>query len=467
MSIWRLVLREIRHRRLNFLLALASVAVAVAGVVAAEVLLASDRQATAEILRQRQREVEQSVQTRQQEVERAGADLQDAMRRTMRELGFNVLIVPQDQDLSELHLNGTLSKTMPEEYVKKLAATSIVTVNHLLPSVTRRIRWPERELDIILYGTRGEVPIMHASEKKPLLEAVPPGTMVVGYQIHQKLGLKSGDTVTLLGENFTVTTLHPERGSTDDVTVWIDLAQAQKLLGMENLIHAILALECECAGDRISQIRAEIQQILPGTQVVERYSQALTRAEARGRAKQAAEQALQQAQAAGAAALQQEADNRAALEQRHRDLAAMLVPLVILSAAVWVGLLAFGNVRQRTVEIGILRAIGLRARQIQAVFLSKAVLIGLLGAIVGCGAGLLAGGLLADAAAGDSVLAASVSSADADTTTASVPRIILTDSLLAVLLSALVLAPVLSVIASWLPAMLAASRDPALVLQAE
>jgi phage terminase small subunit len=40
-------------------------------------------------------------------------------------------------------------------------------------------------------------------------------------------------------------------------------------------------------------IRAEISGFLPGTQVIERYSQALTRAESRAKAKETAEQALE------------------------------------------------------------------------------------------------------------------------------------------------------------------------------
>jgi putative ABC transport system permease protein len=303
MSIWRMILREVQYRRLNFVLSLVAVAMAVASIVAADIVVRRDQAVTEMILTEKQQAVAAGVARRQNEVEQAGAALQDVMRRTMRELGFNILILPSDQDLSELHLNGTLSRTMPEEYVNRLAKSGIVTVNHLLPSVTRRIRWEEQQMDIILQGTRGEVPLMHSSDKKPLLNAVSPGQIVVGYGIHSRLKLKVDDRVTLMGQEFTVSTLHPERGSSDDVTVWIDLGQAQQLLGMQNLIHAILALECECAGDRISQIRAEISQILPGTQVIERYSQALTRAEARGKAKLAAEESLQKEKEAGAAPL--------------------------------------------------------------------------------------------------------------------------------------------------------------------
>lgn len=451
MSLWRLVTREIRHRRLNFALSLLSVAVAVACVIGAETLLRLDRVATGRILSQKQQEVEAAVAARQADVEQAGEALQDAVRKSMLKLGFNVLILPAEQELSELHLNGTLSRTMPEEYVERLANTDIVTVNHLLPSVTKRIRWEERDLDVILHGTRGEVPIMHRGLKKPLLEAVAPGMMVVGYEIHQKLGLNVGDEVTLLGREFTVSTLHPERGSTDDVTIWIDLKQAQELLGLQNLIHAILALECDCAGDRIAAIRAEIGGILPGTQVIERFSQALTRAEARNQAKETAEEALAREQAAGAEALRLEMEGRAQLERKHAEFAGVLVPLAILAAAVWVGLLAFGNARQRSSEIGILRAIGLRSQQILAAFLAKAALVGLVGGILGCLIGLAFGKLSGGAAA----KAVSWSELTAQ------------QGFGIVVVLSLVLAPTLSVVASWIPAMLISRQDPAIVLQGE
>lgn len=451
MKIWHLVIREISHRRLNFLLALVSVAVAVGCVVGAETLLQVDRLETERILSERRQEVERAVAARQAEVEQAGAELQDAMRKSMKELGFNVLILPAEQDLAELHLDGTLSQTMPEQYAEKLANSNIVTVNHLLPSVTKRIRWEERGIDIVLYGTRGEVPLMHRSQKQPILQAVTPGQMVVGYEIHQRLGLKVGDAVRLNGRQFTVSKLHPQRGSTDDVTVWIDLAQAQELLGMQNLIHAILALECECAGDRITQVRSEIGGILPGTKVIERYSQALTRAEARGKAKESAEAALAREMQAGAEALQREVAARRQIEQQHTRLAAVLVPLAVLGAAVWVGLLAWGNARQRSAEIGILRAIGLRSRQIVAAFLTKAALIGIcggvLGSVGGIALGISSGQTMAPSELWRELLAG-------------------TAGPLAAALS-LVLAPLLTAVASWLPALLVSRQDPAVVLQGE
>ena len=75
----------------------------------------------------------------------------------------------------------------------------------------------------------------------------------------------------------------------------------------------------------------------------------------------------------------------------------MLVPVVMVGSGVWIGLLALANVRDRRGEIGILRALGLRSRQILLIFLGKAVAIGLAGACLGYAAGRVIGVLWRDA----------------------------------------------------------------------
>ena len=403
MKIWGMIWREIAFRKFNFVLALLSVSAAVACLIGTLTLLRTDKA----------------------EVAKAGAGLEDAIRKITKGLGFNVIILPEDQDLNEMHLEGSLNKQMPEEYAHRLAESKIVTINHLLPTIMKKLTWPETGLPIVLYGTRGEIPIQHRDPKKPLLDTVPKGTMIIGHHVSQKLGLKEGDETTLLGHKFSLGKVHGERGNIDDATVWINLTEAQELLGMQNLIHAIQALECHCAGDRISQIRVEIAGILPGTQVLERGPPALARAEARDQARQSAEDA----------------------SKRREAFAAVLAPLIWVGAAVWIGFLMLGNVRERRAEIGILRAIGFRSSQILLLFLGKAFLFGILGTLLGFVVGALAGASLGERTAGWESLKN--------------PEVPIHFVL------ALGLAVALSVFASWIPALSAARQDPALVLQEE
>ena len=137
MNIWRLVLREIRHRMLNSLFALLSVAVAVGCLIGALTLLKADDIRTTEILA----ETTQILESRKKDVEKAGVELNDAMRKITKGLGFNILILHKSQDRNELHVEGVASKTMPEEHVNTLANSKIMTVNHLLPMISKKVQW--------------------------------------------------------------------------------------------------------------------------------------------------------------------------------------------------------------------------------------------------------------------------------------------------------------------------------------
>ena len=423
MTLWRIVLKEILHRKGNFLLSLLAVAIAVGCLVGALTLLRSHRAKTADLIAQRQTELEEQ-----------GRKLEDDMRKITKRMGFNIFIFPKDQNLHDVYASGYVEKTMPEEYVNRLATAEVIkSITHLLPTLTRKAEWPEAKRTVIVMGTRGQVAQKGADDKKPIQEPVAPGTMTLGYELHHQLGHKVGDKVIFMGKPFTVSKCHPAKGTSDDITLQIHLKEAQELLGLPGRINAILALECNCATlERLAEVRAEVERVLPGTQVIERHSEALARAETRNEAGRAAQLALESEKA-----------YRVKQEQELEGFAALLVPLVLLGAAAAVGALAYYNVRARTVEIGTLRAIGWRTGQILRLFLSKALLLGLLGAALGYGAGYVFSVYRADGALTGRHFDAQV------------------------LALGLVLAPVLALTASWVPALLAARQDPAVVLREE
>lgn len=422
MTLVHLVVREIRHRRINFLLSVLGAAVAVAAVLM-----------TLSALRSHDRQTESLIGEMEQATAREMAKLEDEIRQSMKGLGFNLFIFPKDQDLSEVYSEGFASKTMPEDFVMKLANSDIVTVNHLLPSLTQKLEWPERKRTVILVGVRGEIPIMERPQKSPLLDPVHPGKVILGHELHHSLGLKVGDKVTFLGREFEVEKTHAPRGSRDDITLWMPLPEAQALLGKPGLINAIQALECNCATvDRLGEIRAELHQILPDTQIIETESTALARAESRNAAAAAAKQQIEAKKA-----------ERASLQAERARLAGWLLPLGAGVSMIWIGLLAFLNVRERLAEIGILRAVGVRGGTILGAFLSRAVLAGLAGGLIGAAAAAF--GLVPGLPA------------------ASAPPLLGPGELAVAILAA----PLLAAVAAWLPSLAAAQRDPAEVLRGD
>ena len=420
MKIGRLVYQEIKRRKLNFSLALLSIVIAVAMVTGAMTFLRIYDQETVTIIAEKEKETKDRM-----------ALLRDDYRKITKDLGFNLLILPLEQDLNDLYSDDFTSKYMPYDYVDKLAASKSMLIRHLLPSLQQKIEWPEQRRTVIVIGVKGEVPFLHKDPKEPIMVAVPAGSVVMGYELHNSLGLKTGNNIKLKGQNFTVAKCNAQRGNKDDITLWIDLKEAQALLHKPDMINAILALKCHCSGNDLAAVREEVHSILPGTQVIEKGTEVLVRAEARDRAEKEAKEAIEA-----------EKIHRTQIRNEQEKLASMLIPMVMLFCSLWIIFLFIGNVRDRKSEIGILRALGVKEKIILELFLFKAALIGLIGGLIGFSLGLGAGSLWGGH---------------------------FSISIFNFKLFALVLlfAPLLSVVVATLPATMAARLDPAEVLKEE
>ncbi|MBA4386595.1 MAG: hypothetical protein C0404_01360 [Verrucomicrobia bacterium] len=428
LGVFHLVVKESLFRSSKLMLSICAVLVAVGSLVGALTLLRIHELRTQSILKTRELELKSKVDS-----------LNEDVRKAMLKLGFNVVILPKDQNLSDFYADDYATKDMPEEYVTKLSRSRIVTVQHVLPSLQQKIDWPEMKRKVILMGTRGELASEDLSVKKPMQQPVPKGKIILGYELHNSLGLKTNETVKLKGKDFVVHQCYAARGTKDDITAWVHLSDAQEMLGKPGRINAIMALECKCAWADLAKVRNEITKILPDTQVIERSSEALARAEAR-----------LQVEEQGKAAIEQEKKGRLVLKQERERLASILVPLVILVCAVWIGFMVFSEARERRMEIGVLRAIGVRTKQVMALFLTKAFVVGVIGGVLGVVAGFGAGLYLSTMLKESTGLVLSLNDAMPDKS---------------MIIVALLLAPLLSLLSSCIPAMMAAQEDPAVILR--
>lgn len=426
MTIYHLIKREIFHRKLNFGLCLLSIIIAIGSLIGTLVLLKVYDLKTDEILR-----------TKQQETEKQMVKLQDEIRKSMLKLGFNIVILPKDQNVSDWYANDYASKYMPEEYIAKLAESKFMTIKHLLPILRQKIKWPETKRTILIIGTLGEVTNLEEESLKPLVQPIPEGEIVLGYEIQQSLNLKVGDTVKLLDNKFIVSKCHKERGNKDDITVWLNLKDAQKILNKNGLINEILALECGCELSNLPKVRTEVNKLLADTQVIELVSKALTRAETKFNVAQKAKMSIIR-----------EKQNREKLKKEHKQFISILIPIIMLSCIIWISFLIFSNVKDRKTEIGILRAIGFSAKQILFIFLIKAIIMGIIGGIIGFVLGFVTGSYLG-------INLQKISS-----------NMLLLFELKFLLLS-IILAPILACIASWIPSINAIHQDPAKIIREE
>lgn len=323
MFVLRLVIREILHRRLNFALSLGAIVATVAVFVAYLTLSEGSRRETV---------------------------------RVTRDIGFNLRIIPRETDMEQFWSQGYSDRTMPETTLKKLASYQNVffAYNHLVASLQGRL--PVGGQEALLTGLAPAVTAPGQS-KQPMGFAIAPGTTFLGFEIAQRLGKKKGDTLQLEGQAFKVEQCLSESGTDDDVRIYLALRDAQRLLKAEGLINEIKAIDCLCLTsdqDPLKILRAELEKALPEARVIQ---------------------------------LRNIADARAKQRQMVEKYLNLLSPLLLAACMLWVCLMTVINVRERRVEIGILRALGYGSPTIALLFFSKALLQGALGAAIGYGVG--------------------------------------------------------------------------------
>jgi hypothetical protein len=308
----------------------------------------------------------------------------------MLNLGFNLMIVRGGTNMSDFWASDFASGDFPQDYVNRLARDPHLTlVRHLVATLQAKIPWEGRK--VLLVGYLPETRQVGDPGRRPMGYKIEPGSVLLGHELGA--GRKVGETIRVLDKPFRVAKILPEQGSKQDITIAMHLSDAQALLERPGRINQIMALGCLCEGYSLPNIRKQVAAILPDTHVTEFESLAVTRAEERNLIEGQQAKILAQMQdnlrqrekilAERKEAVDMQTAARQRIQQVMETLAGGVTPIVVLAAAVWVGLLAWSNVRQRRMEIGLLKALGKGPSMIAALFLGKAVLLGVLGAAIG------------------------------------------------------------------------------------
>lgn len=418
---FHLLFRELWFRKLHFFLSFVAVTVAAALVVAAPILMEGHRRHTDD----RVRALEETTKAR-------AAELKDEARKLMRDMGFNLKILHKDTKETAYYA-GDQRVDMPLDYVSRLAgAKEITLVTHIVATLQEKVEWKGAE--VLLVGYLPEATQSHKKKKAPMGYNVDAGTVYLGHSLAALSGTKVGDKIEVRGRSFVVARILREQGSKEDVTIAMRLDDAQKVLDKPGKINEILALGCRCSGDRLPKVRQQLEVVLPETRITEVRSMALARDKMRAEVEEK-----------GNAEVADVTAHAADLERTMGTLISVTVPLVVLTCAIWIGLLVLANVRERKMEIGVLRALGVGSLKIATLFIGKAIALGVAGAAAGFAVGTWLAGAIGRTAL----------EVDAHYFGPS----------LDVLFVVLIGAPLVCAMASYLPTLVAVVQDPAIVLR--
>lgn len=311
-------------------------------------------------------------------IQSVAAVSEKAVAVSLDNLGANILVLPQAASVDDYYSADIDAPTFPEEYVERLAMSTLPGVDNLSPRLTRRIKIQDNP--IILTGilpanelaskpiwlTAGLVgpgvdPACDPGNKanrsfgyederlqRKAIDSLAADEVLVGSVAAQRLNLLEGGSLKIEGRSFTVARVIPETGTIDDSRIYGHLHAVQQLLGTGNQLSAIEIMGC-CSA--ISDgLLGKLRNILPDTRIT---------------------------------TINQIVSTQIETNQLMRKISLIFLVIIVLVGAITIGNYMWANVEERRREIGILITVGTRRSVIYRMFLTKAVVLGLTGGIAG------------------------------------------------------------------------------------
>lgn len=347
MSMLRLAWKEIAHRRASLISGLVAITLGIAVIVGIRAVAEASKRAVAVKL---------------------------------DSLGANVMVLPQGATVTDYHTADIDAPTIPEEYVERIVTSALLGVENISPKLTRRVKvmgstvvltgilpanevaskptWQLESLDgdvptHVCAGGSGE----HADERlqRKVVESLEASECLVGSSVAATLGLRRGQEVPVGSLRLLVREVLPTTGTVDDDRVFMHLHAMQTELGTGRQVSAIEIMGC-C--EAISEgMLSKLRNVLPDTRVTGISQIVSTQIET----------------------------------NRLMDRASWaFLGIVLLVGGLSIGNFMWANVNQRRREIGILRLVGASRGRILYVLLAKAVVLGLLGGLLGYAVGTAA-----------------------------------------------------------------------------
>jgi len=313
-----LILKEIAHRKFNFIMGLVGMVTIVALVVAFYTMTQATKNETIKLT---------------------------------RDMGFNVRIIPGESDMNQFWADGYSNLSMSENVVDKLMEQKSINYAHLTATLHKRVQW--RDKDVIFTGISSDEREPSGAKKSKMIFAIEKNNVYLGYEVANQFHIKEGETITVFEKEFKVSETLAESGSEDDVRIYFHLETLQNLIKMEGRVNEVMAINCMCStknGDPLGELRAELAKIAPEAKVIMKSNVADAR------------------------------ENQRKMADKYF---AFLFPIILIICALWLGSVTMTNVKERTPEIGIMKAMGFSSWKISKLFFLRALFIGFIGALAG------------------------------------------------------------------------------------
>lgn len=274
----------------------------------------------------------------------------------LNQFGANIVMVPKSDNLS-LNYGGVnvggVNYNVKELEHDRLADITTIKNSKNIAIVAPKVLGPivVKEKTILLMGVvfKEELALKTWWQKNGGTFPERDDQVILGSQVAGLLGFKSGDTILLSGRPFSVATVLKPTGAAEDDAIIAELTASQALLGKQGKL-SMVEISAFCQGCPISELTLQIAEKFPNAKVT---------------------------------AMKQAVMSKMQSIDMFKSFSLGVSIIVILIGSLLVLVTMMGSVNERTREIGIFRAIGFRRGHVMQIILLEALILGILGGILG------------------------------------------------------------------------------------
>ncbi|WP_168566064.1 ABC transporter permease [Crateriforma spongiae] len=300
-----------------------------------------------------------------------------AVAREMDSLGANVLVLPKSVTLQDYYSADLHNETIPEEYALRLTMSNLAGVDNLSPKLCVPVELQGRSFTLtgilpksefqakaawggagifsrpigcgaIDVGTPNEPEDKKTLVRKRVIDDLATDEALVGSDTASVLGIVEGQTMELMGKQFSVVAVLPETGTVDDSRIFAHLHTVQEMSGKDAVVSCIEIVGC--CKEISAGLVGKVNDLLPDAKVVTVAQVVATQAKVNG---------------------------------MMEKLSLIFVAIIVVIGGAGIANFMFANVYERRREVGTLMSLGAQSNLILRIFLLKALLLGVAGGVGG------------------------------------------------------------------------------------
>jgi len=279
-----------------------------------------------------------------------------SLEEKLNKFGANILVYPKTDEINVSYGGVHLSNLSYEiKYLSENEVTQKIrniefnkNISAVAPKLVKATKIDNALTGIVGVNTKEELKIKNYWQVNgKMMERE--DEVIIGENIASRLNKTLNDRIDIFERSFIISGILEKTGSEEDNLIFMDLHMLQKITNSPDKINFV-EVSALCSGCPIDDIVSQIKAKLPGTEIN---------------------------------AVQKMVKQRMSAVSFVEKLASILSAIIIFIACFMLAIFMLSSVTERKKEIGILRAVGYSRTNIFTIFITEALIVGIISGLFG------------------------------------------------------------------------------------